>query len=146
MVRTSHRFSLRSLVGARRSRAHPCRGGRTVAATECSRSLGRSVHVRRSFCRAGCERSGRAVLVQGQLPGVKPRFFATPEKFRAWLAKNHGTAPELLVGFYKKACGKPSIEWPQSVDEALCVGWIDGIRRNIDAYSYSIRFTPRRAR
>ena len=72
---------------------------------------------------------------------MKPRFFATPEKFRAWLAKNHGAAPELLVGFYKKACGKPSIDWPQSVDEALCFGWIDGVRRNIDADSYSIRFT-----
>jgi len=77
---------------------------------------------------------------------VKPRFFATPEKFRAWLAKNHGTAPELLVGFHKKGSGKPSIDWPQSVDEALCFGWIDGVRRNIDAGSYSIRFTPRRAR
>jgi uncharacterized protein YdeI (YjbR/CyaY-like superfamily) len=80
------------------------------------------------------------------LSGVKPRFFATPEKFRAWLAKNHGTAPELLVGFHKKGSGRPSIDWPQSVDEALCFGWIDGIRRNIDADSYSIRFTPRRAR
>ena len=77
---------------------------------------------------------------------MKPRFFATPEKFRAWLAKNHGTAPELLVGFYKKASGKPSIDWPQSVDQALCFGWIDGVRRNIDEVSYSIRFTPRRAR
>jgi uncharacterized protein YdeI (YjbR/CyaY-like superfamily) len=80
------------------------------------------------------------------LSGVKPRFFATPEKFRAWLAKHHGKAPELLVGFYKKDSGKPSIDWPQSVDEALCFGWIDGVRRNIDETSYSIRFTPRRAR
>ena len=77
---------------------------------------------------------------------MKPRFFATPGKFRAWLAKNHATAPELLVGFYKKGSGKPSIDWPQSVDEALCFGWIDGVRRNIDADRYSIRFTPRRAR
>jgi len=77
---------------------------------------------------------------------VKPRFFATPEKFRAWLAKNHGKAPELLVGFHKKGSGRASIDWPQSVDEALCFGWIDGIRRNIDAGSYSIRFTPRRTR
>lgn len=77
---------------------------------------------------------------------MKPRFFATPEKFRAWLAKNHATAPELLVGFRKKGSGRASIDWPQSVDEALCFGWIDGIRRNIDAESYSIRFTPRRAR
>jgi uncharacterized protein YdeI (YjbR/CyaY-like superfamily) len=77
---------------------------------------------------------------------VKPRFFATPDKFRAWLAKNHGKSPELLVGFHKKGSGKLSIDWPQSVDEALCFGWIDGVRRNIDANSYSIRFTPRRAR
>jgi uncharacterized protein YdeI (YjbR/CyaY-like superfamily) len=77
---------------------------------------------------------------------VKPRFFATPEKFRAWLAKNHAAKPELLVGFHKKGSGKPSIDWPQSVDEALCFGWIDGVRRNIDEDSYCIRFTPRRAR
>ena len=60
---------------------------------------------------------------------MKPRYFATPEKFRAWLAKNHASAPELLVGFHKKATGKPSITWPQSVDEALCYGWIDGVRQ-----------------
>ena len=77
---------------------------------------------------------------------MKPRFFATPEKFRAWLAKNHAKAPELLVGFRKLGSGRASINWPQSVDEALCFGWIDGVRRNIDAGSYSIRFTPRRAR
>jgi uncharacterized protein YdeI (YjbR/CyaY-like superfamily) len=77
---------------------------------------------------------------------VKPRFFATPEKFRAWLAKNHANAPELLVGFHKKGSGRPSIDWPQSVDEALCVGWIDGVRRSLGDESYTIRFTPRRAR
>ena len=77
---------------------------------------------------------------------MKSRFFATPEKFRAWLAKNHATAAELLVGFHKKGCGRPSIDWPQSVDEALCFGWIDGVRHNRDADSYTIRFTPRRAR
>lgn len=77
---------------------------------------------------------------------MKPRFFATPEKFRVWLAKNHVAKPELLVGFHKKGSGKPSIDWPQSVDEALCFGWIDGVRRNIDEDSYCIRFTPRRAR
>ena len=74
---------------------------------------------------------------------MKPKFFATPEKFRAWLEKNHATETELLVGFYKRDSGKPSITWPESVDEALCVGWIDGIRRTIDETSYSIRFTPR---
>jgi uncharacterized protein YdeI (YjbR/CyaY-like superfamily) len=77
---------------------------------------------------------------------VKPRFFASPEKFRAWLAKNHAKSPELLVGFHKKGTGRPSIDWPQSVDEALCFGWIDGIRRSLGAESYTIRFTPRRAR
>jgi uncharacterized protein YdeI (YjbR/CyaY-like superfamily) len=74
---------------------------------------------------------------------MKPKFFATPEKFRAWLEKNHATEKELLVGFYKRDSGKPSITWPESVDEALCVGWIDGIRRTIDGEAYTIRFTPR---
>src|SRR5262252_2263019 len=75
---------------------------------------------------------------------MKPRFFKTPADFRAWLARNHATAGELLVGFYKKSSGRPSITWPESVDEALCAGWIDGVRRRIDDESYSIRFTPRR--
>jgi uncharacterized protein YdeI (YjbR/CyaY-like superfamily) len=74
----------------------------------------------------------------------KPRFFKTSADFRAWLSKNHPSVDELLVGFYKKSSGKPSISWPESVDEALCAGWIDGIRRRIDEESYSIRFTPRR--
>ena len=77
---------------------------------------------------------------------MKATFFATPADFRAWLERNHETTPELLVGFYKKGSGKPSITWPESVDEALCFGWIDGVRRTIDDESYSIRFTPRRAR
>jgi uncharacterized protein YdeI (YjbR/CyaY-like superfamily) len=77
---------------------------------------------------------------------VKPSFFPTPADFRAWLERNHETAPELLVGFYKKSSGRPSITWPESVDEALCFGWIDGIRRTIDEASYTIRFTPRRPR
>lgn len=73
-------------------------------------------------------------------------FFATPDAFRAWLVANHKTADELLVGYYKTGTGRPSITWPESVDQALCVGWIDGIRRRIDDERYSIRFTPRRAR
>jgi uncharacterized protein YdeI (YjbR/CyaY-like superfamily) len=77
---------------------------------------------------------------------MKPTFFATAADFRKWLEKNHDTVPELLVGFYKKGSGKPSITWPESVDEALCFGWIDGVRRTIDEESYSIRFTPRRPR
>ena len=71
-------------------------------------------------------------------------FFPTPADLRKWFKKNHGTAEELWVGFYKVSSGKPSITWPESVDEALCVGWIDGIRKTIDDESYRIRFTPRK--
>lgn len=74
----------------------------------------------------------------------KPVFFPTPAKFNAWFKKNHAKKDELIVGFYKKDTGKPSITWPESVDEALCFGWIDGIRRRIDDEIYTIRFTPRR--
>ena len=63
---------------------------------------------------------------------MTPHFFATPADFRKWLAKNHSSSSELLVGFYKKDSGKPSITWPESVDQALCFGWIDGVRRRID--------------
>jgi uncharacterized protein YdeI (YjbR/CyaY-like superfamily) len=75
---------------------------------------------------------------------MKPRFFKTPAAFRKWLAANHSKAKELWVGFYKKDSGKPSITWPESVDEALCFGWIDGIRKTIDDQSYMIRFSPRK--
>ena len=75
---------------------------------------------------------------------MKPTFFKTPADFRAWLKKNHKTADEIVVGYYKKASGKPSITWQESVDEALCFGWIDGIRRKYGEDSYGNRFTPRR--
>ena len=75
---------------------------------------------------------------------MKPEFFQTPADFGTWLEKNHATATELWVGFYKKDSGKPSITWPESVDQALCFGWIDGIRKGVDEISYQIRFTPRR--
>jgi uncharacterized protein YdeI (YjbR/CyaY-like superfamily) len=71
-------------------------------------------------------------------------FFATPDDFRAWLEQHHESESELLVGFYRKGSGKPSITWPESVAEALCFGWIDGVRKGIDDESYSIRFTPRK--
>jgi uncharacterized protein YdeI (YjbR/CyaY-like superfamily) len=74
----------------------------------------------------------------------KTLFFATPADFRAWLKKNHALYTELSVGFYKRDSGKPSITWPESVDAALCYGWIDGVRNSIDAVSYRIRFTPRK--
>jgi uncharacterized protein YdeI (YjbR/CyaY-like superfamily) len=73
-----------------------------------------------------------------------PLFFATPSAFRRWFAKNHRRATELWVGFYRKDSGRLSITWPESVDEALCFGWIDGIRKKVDDESYKIRFTPRR--
>lgn len=76
---------------------------------------------------------------------MKPHFFSSPDKLRAWLEKNHAKETELIVGFYKVGTGKPSITWSQSVDQALCFGWIDGIRRTIDEKSYQIRFTPRKA-
>lgn len=75
-----------------------------------------------------------------------PKFFSTPKLFRVWLAKNHDRADSLWVGYYRKDSGRRSITWPESVDEALCFGWIDGIRKKVDEVSYKIRFTPRRAK
>jgi len=77
-------------------------------------------------------------------PQIRPRFFATPEKLREWLEEHGGEESELHVGFYKKGSGRPSVTWPESVDEALSFGWIDGVRRRIDDESYTIRFTPRK--
>jgi len=73
-----------------------------------------------------------------------PTFFPTEADFRRWLEANHETAPQLLVGFWKKSSGKPSIDWPQARDQALCFGWIDGIRKSLGDDAYTIRFTPRR--
>jgi uncharacterized protein YdeI (YjbR/CyaY-like superfamily) len=74
----------------------------------------------------------------------EPTFFPTAADFRRWLNANYQSAPELLVGFWKKGTGRPSIDWPEARDEALCVGWIDGIRKSLGLESYTIRFTPRR--
>src|SRR5687767_6165110 len=74
---------------------------------------------------------------------VKITYFRSPAELRNWFAKHHGSETELWVGYYKKDSGKKSITWPESVDEALCYGWIDGIRKTIDDISYTIRFTPR---
>ncbi|WZO97494.1 YdeI/OmpD-associated family protein [Isosphaeraceae bacterium EP7] len=76
---------------------------------------------------------------------MDPSYFATPADFRAWLAANHDQAEFLLVGFHKKGTGQPSLTWPESVDEALCFGWIDGVRKGVDTDRYTIRFTPRKA-
>jgi uncharacterized protein YdeI (YjbR/CyaY-like superfamily) len=78
-------------------------------------------------------------------PPNEPLFFATPADFRRWLEEHHASARELWVGFYKRGSGRPSITWPESVDEALCAGWIDGVRKSLDEESYVIRFTPRKA-
>ena len=75
---------------------------------------------------------------------MNPTFFPTQEKFREWLEKHHQTETELLVGFYKVNSKKSSMSWSESVDQALCFGWIDGVRKSIDEQSYTIRFTPRK--
>jgi uncharacterized protein YdeI (YjbR/CyaY-like superfamily) len=75
---------------------------------------------------------------------MEPTYFATPEDFRKWFMDNHLHAKELVVGYYKKGSKIQSIDWPQSVDQELCFGWIDGVRRSIDGNRYSIRFTPRK--
>ncbi len=75
---------------------------------------------------------------------MNPIFFENAQAFRSWLEENHTTVKELIVGYYKVSTGKPSMTWSESVDQALCFGWIDGIRRSIDDESYCIRFTPRK--
>lgn len=75
---------------------------------------------------------------------LEPTFFTQPSEFEDWLEQHHQSESELIVGYYKKATGLPSMTWPESVDAALCFGWIDGIRRRIDEHAYCIRFTPRR--
>jgi len=77
---------------------------------------------------------------------LEPRFFATSDEFRAWLEEHHATASAVLVGFHKKGTGRPTMTWPESVREALCFAWIDGIRRSLGDESYTIRFTPRKPR
>jgi uncharacterized protein YdeI (YjbR/CyaY-like superfamily) len=78
------------------------------------------------------------------IPGMKAAFFRSPSHLRKWFDEHHAAARELWVGYFRKGSGKPSVTWPQSVDEALCIGWIDGIRKSLDEESYTIRFTPRR--
>lgn len=78
------------------------------------------------------------------MPLPAPRFFATAADFGRWLQQHAASEAALIVGYYKLGSGRPSMNWPDSVDEALCVGWIDGVRRRIDEQAYQIRFTPRR--
>ena len=74
----------------------------------------------------------------------KPTYFVSARAFRSWLEAHHADRTELVVGFHKTKSGKPSMTWPESVDEALCFGWIDGVRRSLVADAYAIRFTPRK--
>ena len=76
---------------------------------------------------------------------MPPIFFASPAEFRAWLEKNHDKEREIIVGFHKVATGRPSMIWAEAVDEALCFGWIDGVRRSLGGEAYTNRFTPRRS-
>jgi uncharacterized protein YdeI (YjbR/CyaY-like superfamily) len=85
-----------------------------------------------------------SMLIRMKSSASDPIFFTTPAGFRKWLEQNHATATALWVGYYKRDSGKSSITWPESVDEALCFGWIDGLRKGIDEESYMIRFTPRK--
>ena len=89
-------------------------------------------------------RSGRRGARTGAR-AAEPQFFRDAAALRVWFAKNAAVADELIVAYKKKETGVPSVTWPESVDEALCVGWIDSIRRKLDADSYTVRFTPRRA-
>ncbi len=75
---------------------------------------------------------------------MSPRFFESSTEFRQWLQQNHTSAPDLLLGFYKKDSGKGGLTYPEALDEALCFGWIDGVRKSRDSLSYTIRFTPRK--
>jgi uncharacterized protein YdeI (YjbR/CyaY-like superfamily) len=77
---------------------------------------------------------------------VEPLYFESPDAFRAWLEEHHATATEVLVGYWKAATGRPTLTWSGSVDEALCFGWIDGVRRRVDDERFTIRFTPRKPR
>ncbi|MBI4519903.1 MAG: YdeI/OmpD-associated family protein [Gemmatimonadetes bacterium] len=76
---------------------------------------------------------------------AKPVFFASSQKLRQWLQRNHASVGELWVGLYKKGSGKPSITWPELVDQLLCFGWIDGVRKYVDQNAYTIRVTPRKS-
>lgn len=77
---------------------------------------------------------------------MKPKFFSNQQQFRDWLERNHDSASELFVGFHKKDSGKKSITYPEALEEALCFGWIDGVRKGINETSYTTRFTPRKPR
>ena len=86
----------------------------------------------------------RCRLINSHVRSNEPKYFASAIEFRLWLGLHATTAAELMVGFWKVDSGRPSMTWSESVDEALCFGWIDGVRRRIDDHAYQIRFTPRK--
>jgi uncharacterized protein YdeI (YjbR/CyaY-like superfamily) len=99
--------------------------------------------------RSAASRSARVIDLSLSImrsAAMKIKYFKSAHDFRRWLEKNHATMQELWVGYYKKSSRQPSITWPEAVDEALCFGWIDGIRKGVDDLRYTIRFTPRRRR
>ena len=124
-------------VGVQPRRRPRGRGGGRRAREGRGLRAGRGQHDRLRRHRRGAHARG---LSRGRF------FFASPEELRSWLAEHHERERELLVGLYRKGAGEPTITWPQLVDELLCVGWIDGVRRGIDERAYSIRITPRKAR
>lgn len=85
-----------------------------------------------------------AAMTRAGASAATPKFFRDADQLRAWLAKNHAKQTELWVGLYKKGSGRPSITWPELVDQLLCFGWIDGVRKSVDEDSYAIRVTPRK--
>lgn len=92
----------------------------------------------------GRREGGNSARTSSEADREGPVFFDSPAAFRAWLAEHHDSRDAIWVGYWKKATGRPSLTWEESVREALCYGWIDGIRRSIDGEAYRIRFTPRR--
>src|SRR5215471_6376356 len=110
------------------------------------RTIARVVILTRSHCDA-VQASGERDICGGsggRQAAMRPVFFPTASDLRRWFEANYTSAQELWLGYYKNGSGKPSVTWPESIDEALCVGWIDGIRKSIDDKSYKIRFTPRK--
>ncbi len=106
------------------------------------RSLLKAVKAAQTRC--DCKRLIEIIMYSGRKIEIKLKFFATPAAFRRWLVQHHTTTREFWVGFHKKATRKPSITWPEAVDQLLCFGWIDGVRKSVDSGSYAIRITPRR--
>jgi uncharacterized protein YdeI (YjbR/CyaY-like superfamily) len=105
--------------------------------SQTSHGIGTSIGV-------GADPGTAVVGTVGDSDAMEPTTFARPEDFRAWLRQHHASQRELWVGYHRKATGKPSMTWEESVDEALCYGWIDGRRKRVDDERYMIRFTPRR--